>query len=301
MLSRKLIVLLLLLSLLPLSVHAQAPLTAEQEALAARFLAAFETVNAYQSYIEDSIETTTQNGELLNNGAPFQSLGNTTTKITNTIVDRTNQAAAQTITLTVSDSTIETGGYALEGELRYVDGVMYGRGSYTENDYFEELPNEWVEVEAGGYELFLLDPDSLLDALTEPAIPFESLEELLTAITDISSGTTTFDGAEVEQIDIRIERDGLLNLLNADEEDVEGMGAMFEFMDDDSSAVISIYINADGNVVYAEMIMSVSIFDLDFGEMDETMAGFTISVVIESSQSSTFSQINTVTTPITAP
>jgi len=288
-----------------LPVWAQGSLSAEEEALVERLVTVFAAADAFDSYQDDTIEEQLQNLIISTGGSVVQEQKQVIMTTSTSTIDRANNTAARLVKKETTEGDILS---VIEGELRFVDETLYATAVYTEGEGYSVFPEGWTVIEdpEGDFVFSDLEPQDLLDSLSgDMENPFEDLELLQSVISEISVADGEWEGTPAEVISAKISGDGIISILASQDEtfDPESeMGVLFDYMDEDSGAEMVLYVGENDTPIHAALSMQLNITDLDISLVDPNAPpGFLVTMNIVVSQRSTLSQVNAVSTAITAP
>lgn len=309
---RSLLVLVVSIGLLASGVTAlaQEGLPADQQALLEKAAAAAKAVDAYESYVEDSVIedsnlfSLTLNGQVAQEQTSIKKI-----EAQQVIVRGDSPAMRYTATIEGEENGVK---YTVEGELRYVEETLYGAATYTPANPAEAalftFPEGFTVIEDPSLSAFaIFNPQSLVDELLGTSVgPFDDMEKLAAVVRSVTSEDGELDGAAVEIITLEIGADKLLDLLiatSSEEFDPDDplTRTVFSLLTEDSFGRIALYLDEEGSPLQAEIELVINVVDGDAGEIDPSAAGFTFSLAAQQRQFAKLSQVNAVTEEITAP
>lgn len=277
-------VILLLVIAIPMSVFAQ-ELSEEDQANIEKALAALEAASDYPSYaveqtaVNGSTVTMTANGEVL---LSQDSSEVNTTSYTLTNGETPNLSGTASVIGTRNENETETT-YLMEAELRLVDGEIYVNASYlTPDPELPALPEGWTAItreDVATYPgLESLGMDKIFTVAEEggpmPFVEnFEAFAEVVrsSAIVVAVEPQTLEDGREVENITILLGSEGLGGLLMMEESQATDpiTQALVENLTEDSSGLLTVSIDADGNLAQVLLAAAITTSEIDMATVME--------------------------------
>jgi hypothetical protein len=289
------------------SLWAQEELSEEDAALLQHYIDGSDAVRFYDSFVADQTNSQLQLLEIVSDGVVVQAQESSSVQQITTSVTRGENPNGLRLVTNVDDdgqSIVEA-----SVELRYVDGVVYGNGSYVDGLGPLAFPDGFVEVDpedTGVFEDFEAE-DFVRVILGEPDEdnPLGDFDTLLSLVDSVSSEEGDLDGETVEIITVTIPGNRLFDLLL--QIDPEGFGdpllaALFAAISDDSSALVRLYLDADGLPLARDVAMTVNITDIALSELDPSQPeGPTVNFIITQEQSTILTQINEELPSVSAP
>jgi hypothetical protein len=287
----------LLLSAAPLA--AQDGLSEEELALVQRYLDAVDMVREHNSYIDTRTETQTQIVQAISEGVVVQE--EETSKVEEsitTVIRGDNPGGSRQLTVTTTDADGITTVVAVE--LRFVDGILYGKANYVEGEGEADFPDEFVELDPEAESVFSdFDLDSFARAVLgerDEENPLLNPDLLVTFVDSASSSQDELDGETVEVITLMIPTSRLYDMLL--ESDPESFGdpqsaALFGFITEEGGAQITLYLDEQGRALANEVTATIILRDIPLTTLNPNgTEGITLDFNIVQSQSATLSQIN---------
>ena len=301
------LVILLLLLLSTASLWAQEELSDEEAALLQRFVDGSDAVRSYDSFVAVQINSQSQIVQALSEGVVLQEQETSTVDEIITSVTRGDNPNGTREMTRISDDGVSI----IESlvELRYVDGVIYGTGSYVEGLGPLTFPDGFVELDTADLGVFedfeVEDFERVMLGEIDEDNPLGDIDTLAALVDSVSSGEGDFEGETVEVITVTIPGARLFDLLI--QIDPEGFGdpqtaALFGAATDESYAAVQIFLDADGLPLAREVVMTVDIVDVLLSDIDPSQPeGITVNLFLAMDQTSTLSQINEELPAISAP
>lgn len=258
----------LVLTALPLS-FAQED---DKAALIDQYYAAAEAARAYTSYTSSLESSQSQNQSVVQGETVLLSRVDELSLVAEKVVTRGDAPNGSYVATVEFSSESEQGGVAnsiantIEAELRYVDGVLYGRGTVTPEDGGLVLPAEFTEiidVEANEFSDFLPVKD-FWETLTSEYGPtlFDQRDLVEANISDVTSEEVEIEGETFTVITLLFQGEGLKNVLLATP-DLGEQAAIFEYINLEESYVQTIAaVNADGLPVMHNSVMYLHVADI---------------------------------------
>jgi hypothetical protein len=297
-----------------LPTYAQAPLPADQQALLQRALDANRRVDTYQSFLVEGYSEESQSLTILDpNGTPLTS--STSTQVTYDLMAilrgaNPNGFLAQVIR---NDSVEGSTGsqYTIQGELRLVDGTLYGAGEtvigsapYIFAPGFAEIPDP---ADAGDLNLFEPQPFAQLVNGLPQDNPLDDIATVGPLVASVTTETGVLNSAPVEIITATISAANLASFM-ALQGDTEAndptLNVIFAAATPESQAVLTVYVDQGGNALQTEISLTLVVENADATQLappGEIPAGSTLSANFQMSQRRTYSQINTLEERVGAP
>jgi hypothetical protein len=281
----------------------------DQQALVDRFILASQAADSYTSFVKTEHDEMVMslNLELSGEVAAFENSTITDSLITQIGTgDERNIAAHITVekteTTTQGENT-QTETFTIEAEARLIDGTLYVL-MISENTL---LPDDWFVVDDLANYPALEDLD--LDNLLEDKGFFDEVseDEFRQTISEAEVAPDTLeDGTAVDAITLRMQQEGVLSLLNLDEELDPSMLALFggagQAGEDDFLSMTAFVDEAD--LLHTGVIQwEYSLVDADGATVmpDQLPAGSTLDFAISASMSTAYSQINEELEPALVP
>lgn len=289
---------------------AQGSLPDDQRALLEKAAAAIQATNDFTSYAEETLGKDSQVIVLASETLGRQEV--TTSKRTEgraVYLRGDNPALLYNVTIKGEESDIK---YTIEGELRYVDGVLYASASYIPDDpaqavlYFFPEGFTIIEDPNEPADYAILEPASVLERLIgEDEGFFDDVDQLALAVESVTSQVGELDGAPVEIITLNVPSDNLFFWIAGTNPTFDPTDPttrlLFSYLTDDSYGVVAVYLDEDGNWLQSEFELVMNVEGADASQLDPAMEGFTIELESTLTQRFKLSQINAVTEEITAP
>jgi len=298
-------VLLLIGIVVPLQASAQdgGELTADQLALLDRVKAARQNYLGYSSLVETVYGSQSQ--ELMITLGDNQQSFSTVTgwERAAQIIrqeDGQNIAAEAMATIVNSGSGTDeenTRAVVLNAEFRLVAGHTYVLASYgpdtSPDPSLPILPEGWFEVERLRDWAVLESLD--LQDLVEQRSAFDDLEDMKDAVADVTIAPGVLeDGTEVDAITVTLDAAGLAQLLSMDEEAEPALANILGSLSPDSSATMTVLLDAENHPYEAvtEMILHATNLDASVFGFERLPAGTTVEFTAVFARRETISQVN---------
>lgn len=320
------VLLLLVFSTIPGGLQAQDDgegLSEEETAILDRLVAAADQFNSLSSYTENS--TDIQFSQMVvsvgndDNAVSLSSEINSEVNSTTTFIrgEENNNVqvnienATETITESTFDEEVITT-YALSGEIRSVDGVVYANVDYVTiedpKEMLETLPEDWIEMErvsAIPVALDLLDLDRLfarpgeVNDVSDLLFTEEMLEQVVTSAT-----ATPGDGGEVMELTIDFERlvSMIPNFIVENQDEVTQ--SILEQAFDDAQILMRVTLDASANITQIDYQLDIAVeppVDLHALAPDQYPENATFSFQISLDETLTYSDFNASFEPVVAP
>lgn len=196
------------------------------------------------------------------------------------------------------------------GELRYVDGQLYGAAEHLLPDGTNAPELEWVRIEnpedANLDDITVLNPlRLLLNVQGDYASPFTNLALMQDLVRDVSQRREILDGEVVDVTELFFRPGSLRELiaaLPANLSEGNEINLLYDFMFEASSASLALFVDQDNQLRQLILRINSDAFGVDMNKVDPDMpAGFIADVTLVGEQVSTFSDINTVEESIAPP
>lgn len=308
--KKLMLLLVVFLMAVPLAQAQDSELTAEQQALLDRALAAVQASDDYTSYVSTNIETRSDVLELSGAGIEqTQERTSTVEEQVSYIKGDDGKNISSLYKLSVTESTgAETVAYTIEGEIRFVDGILYVRGEAVEGE--PELPEGWVtSEEALAYSAFdrLSLDDKLEDALDEGFnLLMNAAEEAKLVATDVTSEETTLeDGTAVEMISFSIPGAAIGELMKLDPsfDPADPSNMLLDMLGEDSFYAISLYLDENDVLVGVNISGLLTATEVNMNELDPNSfpAGLMLNFNSENVEETFLQQVNETLEPVEAP
>ncbi|GAB4512796.1 MAG: hypothetical protein OHK0046_12840 [Anaerolineae bacterium] len=274
-------------------------LTLAQEDTAELISNVDERIDSYTSFAIDHVTEEIQSTEIVLEGESFEQSFRVIREYNGTITRGDNPSAAVTMTVSVEESAgTDSVAYAIEAELRYVDGALYVNAAYTEGaEDALPLPEGWVQTDVESFEFFDLD----LPGFVELIVPSEEtpgvLDDLEAVLEQATAINTTTEERETETLtvtEVLFGPDGVTALLSAGgENDIENdpIAQLILEQLQDVDDLVAIIIAQDDTDNVRERTISLN---LDLNEIDGTtfgQPGSIISLNVSNLISEEFTQI----------
>jgi hypothetical protein len=310
MVLRRLGVCLMLVAVMGMSgaVSAQDGLTAEQDALLERVLAARAVRDGYASYATSSHQTENRSisvtlGSVTQTVSEVQNLARTSM-----VVQGETDNVSAMLNASVERHDVQPSGreivttYAVSGEARLVEDVLYLNAALDSGDGPEvpSVPDGWFEVKnPDDYEyLKLSDLENVPSALDDQ-------EEMRAAAADVTLESVMLeDGTTADQITITFDKDGLSMIMNEPDQEIDPLTqALLDAISDDFEARIMVTLDADNNPLRVETLLTMNAVGVDAYALapDQFPEGVTMDFHYERSETEDYSDVNAPVEPVSAP
>jgi hypothetical protein len=284
-------------------------LTAEQNALLDRVFAARALRDGYSSYVSISHQTENRSititlGSAIQTVSEVQNLARTST----VVQSEAGRNVSTTLNVSVERSGVQPNGrevvttYAVSGEARLVEDALYLNAVLDSGEGPEvpTLPDGWFEVQ---------NPDDYqylkLDDLRDAPSLWNDEEQTRAAAADVTLENVAMeDGTTADQITVTFDKNGLLLSMKETNQDIDPLTqTLLDAVSDSFEARITVTLDADGNPLRAETMLSMSALGVDAHTLapDQFPDGIVMDFHYERSETEDYSAINAPVEPVSAP
>lgn len=285
--------------------YAQSPLPQEQLTLLQRALDATKRLDTYQSYIAEGYSQQHQEISMLNpDGTVLNSQNSTETKTDLSAIIRgadPNGFFAQVISNDSSSNGTGTQ-YTVQGELRLVDGTLYGMGQTVTGSApfifapgFGEIANP---ADANALDEF--NPQGFTETVNglPQDNPLDDLAAIGPLVASVTVEPSNLNGAPVEIITATILAENLGQFMALQGDPAANdptTSALLQNLTPDSQAQLTVYVDQGGNALQTEINLRLVVQNADATLIvpdGGLPAGTVINAVIEMAQRRVYTQIN---------
>jgi hypothetical protein len=284
-------------------------LTAEQDALIGRVLAARALRAGYSSYVTSSHQTENRSitvtlGSVTQTVSEVQNLARTST----VVQGEAGKNVSAALNASVERNSAQANGrevvskYAVSGEARLVGDALYLNAVLDSGEGPEvpTLPEGWFEVQ---------NPDDYqylkLDDLRDAPSLLDDEEQARAAAADVTLESVTMeDGTAADQITVKFDKNGLFLFMNETNQDIDPLTqALLDAVSDSFEARVAVTLDADNNPLRVETMLSMSALGVDAHALapDQFSEGIMMDFHYERSETEDYSAINAPVQPVSAP
>jgi hypothetical protein len=289
------------------AVLAQDGLTAEQEALIGRVVAARAIRDGYSSYVANSHQTENQSititlGDVTQTVSEVENLAQTAT----VIQGETDNVSAM-LNANVEKNSVQANGrevattYAVSGEARLVGDALYLSATLDSGEGPEvpTLPQGWIEVQNPGDYSYL----NLAD-LRHASSVLDDTEQARAAADVALEKVTLEDGTTADQITMTFDKNGLSTIMNDLNQEIDPVTqALLDAVSEDFEARIAVTLDAVDHPLRIEILLTMNALSVDAHALapDQFPEGVTMDFHYERSETEDYSAVNAPVEPVVAP